>query len=122
MLQVSQQMVTLRINGSPDQAKATIYISNQGSGLMPWSAKSSDSFLIITPPAGIAVGSNIPCRSGDCSRVPIELTINPSLLPASSASATVTISSPEIALSEKIQVRVYADFEVASPGTSRASN
>ena len=121
-LQVSQQIVTLRVNGSPDQAKATIYISNTGSGLMPWSAKSSDSFLITTPPAGIAVGSNISCKTGNCSSVPIELTINPSLLPASSASTTVTISSPEIALSEKIQVRVYADFEVASPGTSRASD
>ena len=89
---------------------------------MPWSAKSSDIFLITSPPPAIAVGNNIPCKSGDCSRVPIELTINPSLLPASSASTTVTISSPEIALSEKIQVRVYADFEVASPGTSRASD
>jgi hypothetical protein len=46
------------------------------------------------------------------------VTINPSLLPASRATATITISSPNA--STTVRVQVFADFEVAVPGTSRA--
>jgi hypothetical protein len=48
------------------------------------------------------------------------VTINPSLLPASRATATITISSPNASGSTTVRVQVFADFEVAVPGTSRA--
>jgi hypothetical protein len=56
----------------------------------------------------------------DCPAGEIEVTINPSLLPASRATATISISSPNASGSTTVRVQVFADFEVAAPGTSRA--
>jgi len=119
-LSVDQSTVTIRMNGTADQATARIRVSNTGTGLLSWSASSSDGFLVVTPPAGSAVGSGVPCSSGDCPAGEIEVTINPSLLPASRATATITISSPNASGSTTVQVQVFANFEVAAPGTSRA--
>jgi len=119
-LTVDQSSVTIRANGTPDQATARIRVSNAGTGLLSWSAISSDGFLVVTPPAGSAVGSGVPCTSGSCPAGEIEVTINPSLLPASRASATITINSPNTGSSTTVRVQVYADFEVAVPGTSRS--
>jgi len=119
-LTVDQSTVTIRANGTPDQAVARIRVRNTGSGLLSWSASSSDGFLVVTPPAGSAVGNGIPCTSGDCPAGEIEVTINPSLLPASRATATITVSSPNASGSTTVRVQVFADFEVAAPGTSRA--
>ena len=119
-LSVDQSNVTIRANGTPDQATARIRVSNTGTGLLSWWASSSDGFLVVTPPAGSAVGSGVPCTSGDCPAGEIEVTINPSLLPASRATATITISSPNASGSTTVRVQVFADFEVAAPGTSRS--
>jgi hypothetical protein len=119
-LSVDQSSVTIRANGTPDQAVARIRVRNTGTGLLSWSATSSDGFLVVTPPAGSAVGSGVPCTSGDCPAGEIEVTINPSLLPASRATATITISSPNASGSTTVRVQVFADFEVAAPGASRA--
>ena len=119
-LSVDQSTVTIRMNGTADQATARIRVSNTGTGLLSWSASSSDGFLVVTPPAGSAVGNGVPCSSGDCPAGEIEVTINPSLLPASRATATITISSPNASGSTTVRVQVFADFEVAAPGTSRA--
>jgi len=119
-LAVDQSSVTIRTNGTPDQATARIGVRNTGSGLLSWSASSSDAFLIVTPPAGSAVGSEVACTSGDCPAGEIEVTINPSLLPASRATATITVTAPGTGSTTTVRVQVYADFEVAAPGTSRA--
>jgi hypothetical protein len=119
-LSIDQSTVTIRTNGTPDQATARIRVTNTGTGLLSWSASSSDGFLVVAPPAGSAVGSGVPCTSGDCPAGEIEVTINPSLLPASRATATITIDSPTVTGSTTVLVQVFADFEVAAPGTSRA--
>ena len=119
-LKVNGGSVSIHVNGSPDQARATIRVANPGSGVLTWSATPSDRFLIVDPPAGTAVGSGVACTAGGCPYGEITVTINPTLLPAARASGTITISSPNAPGSTTIQVQVFAEFEVAAPGTSRA--
>jgi hypothetical protein len=119
-LNVNGSTITIYTNGTPDQAHATIRISNPGSGLLSWFAKPSDSFLIVDPPAGSAVGSGLRCTASGCPNGDITVSINPTLLPASRASGTITVSSPNAPGSVTIRVQVVAEFEVAAPGTSRA--
>lgn len=119
-LSVNGSSVTIHANGTPDQASATIRIANPGSGLLSWSATPSDGFLIVDPPAGSAAGSGVSCTAVDCPNGQITVTINPTLLPASRASGTITITSPNAPGSTTIRVQVFAEFEVAAPGTSRA--
>ena len=119
-LDVDGGTVTIHANGTPSQAQATIRIANPGSGILSWWAKPSDGFLIISPPAGTAVGGALPCTGSGCPDGEITITINPTLLPASRASGTITITSPNAPGSTTIKVQVFAEFEVAAPGTSRA--
>jgi hypothetical protein len=119
-LSVDGGTITIHTNGTPDQATATVRVANPGSGLLSWSAMPSDNFLIVDPPAGSAVGSGITCGAARCPDGTIEVSINPTLLPASRASGTITITSPNAPGSVAIRVQVFAEFEVAAPGTSRA--
>ncbi len=112
--------ITIHANGTPDQATATIRVANPGTGLLSWSATPSDNFLIVDPPAGSAAGAGIPCTAGGCPDAVINVSINPTLLPASRASGTITITSPNAPGSTTVRVQVFAEFEVAAPGTSRA--
>ena len=119
-LQVNGGSVTIHVNGTPAQASATVRVANPGTRILSWSATPSDSFLIVDPPAGSAVGAGTPCSAGGCPDGEFKVTINPTLLPASRASGTITITSPNAPGSTTIKVQVFAEFEVAAPGTSRA--
>jgi len=119
-LSVNAGAITIHTNGTPHQARATIRIANPGSGVLSWFAKPSDNFLIVDPPAGSAVGSGVRCTASGCPNGEITVSINPTLLPASRASGTITITSPNASGSTTIRVQVVAEFEVAAPGTSRA--
>lgn len=119
-MNVNGGTITIHTNGTPDQATATIRIANPGTGLLSWSATPSDGFLIVDPPAGSAAGAGIPCSAGGCPDGIINVTVNPTLLPASRASGTITITSPNAPGSTTVRVQVFAEFEVAAPGTSRA--
>ena len=119
-LSVDGGTITIHTNGTPDQATATISIANPGTGLLSWAATPSDSFLIVDPPAGSAAGAGIPCSAGGCPDAKINVTVNPTLLPASRATGTITITSPNADGAITIRVQVFAEFAVAAPGTSRA--
>lgn len=119
-LAIDGTSITIHANGSPDQATATIRVANPGTGVLSWSATPSDGFLIVDPPAGAAAGSGIICTAGGCPDAEITVSINPTLLPASRASGTITISSPHAPGTATIRVQVFADFEVAAPGTSKS--
>jgi hypothetical protein len=119
-LSVTGNTITIHVNGTPDQATATIRVANLGSGVLSWSATPSDGFLIVDPPAGGAAGSGVRCTAAGCPYGEIEVSVNPTLLPASRASGSITITSPNAPGSTTILVQVDAKFEVAAPGTSRA--
>jgi hypothetical protein len=118
-LGVSGSRVTVRLNGRPEDARATINVANGGTGILAWSAIGDQGWIVANPPAGVALGSDVPCRQ-DCGEIgAIEITVNPTLLPASSASGTLRIASPNGGAERTIRVQVEADFEVGAPGVSR---
>ena len=114
--------VVLRTDGSPEQARATIRVRNPGTGLLSWAALPSDSWIVVDPPAGVALGRDVACGSVGCTRdAEVTVTVNPTLLPAAAAEGSLRITSPNgrgRALSVRVDVEV--DFEVGAPGTSRA--
>ena len=121
VLRADSGRIVLRTDGPPTAARTTIEVRNTGTGVLAWVAQPSDSWLVVDPPAGVALGPRVPC-TGECERnAEITITVNPTLLPAATASATLRISSPNgSGRSIDIRVDVEADFEVGAPGTSRA--
>jgi hypothetical protein len=113
--------VTLRTDAPPSQQVAEVSIRNTGTGVLAWYATTSDHFLILTPPAGVATGSDVSCTNSGCPNGTLTIRVNPTLLPQARASGTVTVSSPNSSSAPVvISVQVVADFEVGTPGTSRA--
>lgn len=119
-LSADRTPIVLRTDGSPEQARATIRVRNPGTGILSWAALPSDGWIVVNPPAGVALGRDIAC--GGCARdAEVAVTVNPTLLPAASASGSLRITSPNGrggAVSVRVDVEV--DFEVGAPGTSRA--
>ena len=113
--------IVLRTDGPPTAARATISVRNTGTGVLAWLAAPSNGWLVVDPPAGVALGSRVPC-TGECVRTAeITITVNPTLLPGAAASGTLRISSVNASgRPVDIRVDVEADFEVGAPGTSRA--
>ncbi len=114
------QRITVNVNDPSGSPTTTIRIRNTGSGLTSWQAVASENFIIVDPPAGVAAGSGVTCNAGTCPTGELNISVNPTLLPATTASGTVVISSPNgSGNSVTIRVDVVADFEIGAPGTSR---
>lgn len=116
---VSSERVTLSVKGRPEDARATIRIQNPGAGLLVWSALTEDKWLVIDPPAGIALGANLPCKQDCGAASAITVSVNPTLLPNASAVGTIRVTSPNGGGERSIRVEVDASFEVGAPGVSR---
>ncbi|MGE3960945.1 MAG: hypothetical protein AB7F65_04615 [Dehalococcoidia bacterium] len=121
LLQSSTQTVSIRLNDPTSTGRATVTITNAGTGVLGWVAQPSASFLVLTPPGGVALGSGISCTSGTCPHGTLTIEVNPTLLPSSVASASILVRSPNGGSGTMtINVNVLADFEVGVPGTSLA--
>lgn len=114
--------IVLRTDGAPDEARASIELRNRGSGILSWAAEPSDGWIVVDPPAGVALGPGVPCDPPVCERAAtLSVTVNPTLLPAASARGRLRIVSPNASGPPvDVRVEVEADFEVGAPGTSRA--
>ena len=120
-LQGGTETVTVYLNDPSSPARATVPIRNAGTGILSWVAEPSANFLVLTPPAGGALGAGLPCTSGTCPHGTLTIEVNPTLLPTSRATGTVTVRSPNGgSATVTIRVNVVAEFEVGVPGTSRA--
>lgn len=105
----------------PGGASQQVEVRNTGTGILSWAAEPSANWIVIDPPAGVALGNDLPCASTGCSRAGrFTITVNPVLLPQSNASGTVRITSPNGGAERTIRVVVDTEFEVGAPGTSRA--
>ena len=120
-LDVDAPPLEIRTEGTFEETRAMVRIRNSGTGVLSWSATPSDGWIVIDPPAGVALGSDVACGGGCTRAAEITITVNPTLLPSASARGTVLISTPN-GQGGDVQVRidVDADFEVGAPGTSRA--
>ncbi|MQC18500.1 MAG: hypothetical protein DWG80_05430 [Chloroflexi bacterium] len=121
VLQAATQSVTIRVNDPTTPPRAAVSIRNSGTGILSWIAEPSANFLILTPPGGVAVGSDITCTAASCPNGVLTIEVNPALLPAAAATGVVTVRSPNGGNNVvTIRVNVIAEFEVGAPGTSQA--
>lgn len=120
-LSVSSPPLEIRTEGTFEETRATVRIRNSGTGVLSWQATPSAGWIVVDPPAGVALGSNVACSGGCTREAEITITVNPTLLPAARASGILHISSPNgLGRDADIRIEVQADFEVGAPGTSRA--
>ena len=120
-LSVPDASIELALDGGPQAAKATVTVANPGTGILVWMAVPSANWIVVDPPAGVALGSDVPCSSGCVRTGTFTVTINPAALPQSVTSGTITVtaanaSSPPVT----VTINASADFDLAAPGTSRA--
>lgn len=121
VLQSATETISLRLNDPTASRRFTVNVRNSGTGVLSWIAEPSANFLVLTPPGGVALGGGIACTSGTCPHGTLTIEVNPTLLPSSAATATVTVRSPNGGSGVMtVRVNVVADFEVGAPGTSRA--
>ncbi|MFA7248272.1 MAG: transglycosylase SLT domain-containing protein [Dehalococcoidia bacterium] len=123
VFQASAQRLTINVNATGAASKATVRIHNAGTGVMTWIATTTDRFLVLSPPAGVAAGSDLRCTASDgCPDGSLVITVNPVLLPASRASGVIHLSSPNGGGQQvDIIVEVSAEFSIGAPGTSRTT-
>lgn len=118
-LSASSDRVAVSAKGRPEDARATIRVQNAGSGLLAWSAVADDKWLVVDPPAGVALGSDLPCRQECAAGSTITISVNPTLLSSASAVGSLRITSPNGGGERTVRVEVDASFEVGAPGVSR---
>lgn len=123
VFQTSAQRLTINVNATGAASRGTVRIRNGGTGVMTWIATTNDRFLVLSPPAGVAIGSDLRCTQSEaCPDGTLGVTVNPTLLPASRASGTIVLSSPNGGGQQvTITVDVSAEFSIGAPGTSRVS-
>ena len=121
-LGLSTSSVTVRLDGTPQDARAEVMLHNSGTGILSWAATADENWIVIDPPAGVALGGDLGCQPPECSATAeLTITVNPTLLPQASAIGIVTITPTNASGSARtLRVEVDGDFEVAAPGTSRA--
>ena len=121
-LSVSSLPLEISTEGTFDETREIVRIRNTGTGILSWSATPLHRWIVVDPPAGVALGSDVDCSGRGCSRdAEITITVNPTLLPDSSARGTLRITTPNGAGRDvELSVYVDADFNVGAPGTSRA--
>ncbi|MEX2446253.1 MAG: hypothetical protein WD734_02850 [Dehalococcoidia bacterium] len=121
VFQSSAQRVTVNLQEAGPVASAAVTIRNGGSGVLTWMATTDDAFLVLSPPAGVAVGDDLRCTSRACPDSELVITVNPTLLPDAQATGRIRISSPNsTAPPVDITVDITAEFAIGAPGTSRA--
>ena len=123
MFQASAQRLNINVNATGAASRGTVRVRNAGTGVLTWIATTTDRFLVLSPPAGVAIGSDLRCVGSEgCPDGSLVITVNPTLLPASRASGTVRLSSANGGGQQvDITVDVSAEFSIGAPGTSRAA-
>ncbi|MCY4640887.1 MAG: hypothetical protein OXC94_11190 [Chloroflexi bacterium] len=113
--------VSVRLDGTDDEAHATVIITNPGSGILSWQAIAGADWIVVDPPAGVALGDGVDCSGRECSRTArLRLTANPTLLPDRHATGPIRLRAANANVPDiTIQFEVDADFEIGAPGTSR---
>lgn len=120
VLSVPDASIELSLDGGAESARATVTVENSGSGILVWMAVPSASWIVIEPPAGVALGSEVPCGAACVRSSMFTVTLNPAALPEAISSGTITVSaanasSPPVT----VTINASADFDLPAPGTSR---
>ncbi len=120
-LSADTRSVSVRLDGTEEDAHATVTITNRGSGVLSWQALPGEPWVVVDPPAGVALGADVDCTGRGCDRAArLRITVNPTLLPGRHETGPIVLRAANADLPEiTIELEVDADFEIGAPGTSR---
>ena len=120
-LSVSNTSVWMAISDdNKTAAPQDIAIGNPGTGVLAWGATSSASWLKVSPPAGVALGSDVYCSDPACQRNgTLTLSIDPAALPSGARRATVRVFSPQTGQTQTITVTIASTVKVGVPGMTK---
>ena len=123
----------VRVGFSPgatgSSTSETVDVANSGTGVLSWYATASVPWLTISPYTGVAVGTDLPCATGNpCDRVGhLDVSVDPAKTPQGRQTATIQIKAlgsnqVQTVNVDVVQVqRITAAANPASPVTSTNS-
>lgn len=120
-LAVSASDIRLVADQGGNVASQEVIVSNLGSGVLSWMAVPSAPWLKVTPPAGVAIDSALPCApDAPCDRqARLTISVNPSLLTGGTQRATLRIVAPGTGETWSVNVSIVSIMKMRVPGVMR---
>lgn len=121
ILAVDALQVKIALEPEKSVKPARVTIRNSGSGVLAWRAVASEPWLIISEPAGVAVGADMPCATrSPCERSPtIEISVDPKRAPPGTHKSMVTVESLTTGQKQDIVVSMVIVIRIGVPGVVR---
>ena len=119
-LSVSTPTISIGYSPETGAGSTSLTIRNSGTGILSWMAIPSVPWLVASPLAGVAVGSDLSCASSSpCQRsATVTVTVDPTRLPPGTNRASVTILAPGINRSYVVAVTSTAVIRIGVPGVA----
>ncbi len=119
-LSVYQSNVSITLDDNGNAAPVKVRIGNSRTGVLAFGVSTTSTWLSVSPPAGVALGSDVDCGGSDCARdAEITLMINPAALGSGSNRASVRVYSPQTNASQTIAVTIASVGKTGVPGIVR---
>jgi hypothetical protein len=120
-LAVDRPIVLVNVRPGQSASPAEVKISNTGTGLIPWRVSSNKSWIKVSNQAGVAVGSDLPCKPGaPCVRTAtLKISVDPSKVLGSDAAVVHIQGLGPDGKAADIAVFVRINVAVGVPGTTR---
>ncbi len=121
VLAVDRPIVLVNVRPGQSATPADVTISNIGTGLIPWRVTSNKSWIKVSNQAGVAVGSDLPCKpNAPCVRTAtLKISVDPSKVLGSDAAVVHIQGLGPNGKSADVAVFVRINVAVGVPGTTR---
>jgi hypothetical protein len=111
---------SIKLGFTPEAGSTTqiVDIYNTGTGVMAWYATPSAPWITLKPYTGVAVGTDLKCETASpCDRAGhLEVSVDPSKVPAGARSASITVQGLGTSQSLVINVQVSQVVRLGAPG------
>ena len=120
-LAVDRPIVLVNVRPGQSATAADVRIANIGTGLIPWRVSSNKSWIKVSNQAGVAVGSELPCKPGaPCERTAtLKISVDPSKVLGSDAAVVHIQGLGPDAKSADVAVFIHVNVAIGVPGTTR---
>ena len=121
VLTVDRSIVLVNVRPGQSATPADVMISNIGTGLIPWRVSSNKSWIKVSNQAGVAVGSDLPCKpNAPCVRTAtLKISVDPSKVLGSDAAVVHIQGLGPNGTATDVAVFVRINVAVGVPGTTR---
>jgi hypothetical protein len=120
-LSVDRPIVLVNVRPGQSATPADVRISNTGTGIIPWRVTSNKSWIKVSNQAGVAVGSDLPCKPGaPCERTAtLKISVDPSKVLGSDAAVVHIQGLGPGGVGADLAVFIRINVAVGVPGTTR---